>query len=233
MGTGCNGAYLEAADKVVNWYGDRHDAKEVIIDPEFGAFGDNGCIDFIKTDVDRELDNNSLLPKSFTFEKYFAGKYLGELVRLVLVQLHALNVFMPDLTEEFKVLQSKEAFSTIVVSKVLSENANLESIAGELNLKNCSLDDLKIIETVCHLLSERGAILVAIPMATFIQRMAAKEHVAIAITGSLYKHHPLMKSLLERHIGKFVPERSFHTFLSDDGSGKGAGLVAAIAARLS
>jgi hexokinase len=33
LGTGCNGAYLEEASKVVNWYGDRHDAKEVIIDP--------------------------------------------------------------------------------------------------------------------------------------------------------------------------------------------------------
>ncbi len=33
LGTGCNGAYLEPAENVVNWIGDRHDAKEVIIDP--------------------------------------------------------------------------------------------------------------------------------------------------------------------------------------------------------
>ena len=51
LGTGCNGAYLESAKKVVNWCGDRRDAKEVIIDPEFGAFGDNGCIDFVKVKV--------------------------------------------------------------------------------------------------------------------------------------------------------------------------------------
>jgi hypothetical protein len=47
---------------VAHWEGDRHGAKEVIIDPEFGAFGDNGCIDFIKTDFDRDLDKDSLLP---------------------------------------------------------------------------------------------------------------------------------------------------------------------------
>lgn len=29
--------------------------EEVIIDPEWGAFGDNGCIDFIKSDYDREV----------------------------------------------------------------------------------------------------------------------------------------------------------------------------------
>jgi len=33
LGTGCNGAYLEPADNVIHWEGDRHDATEVIIDP--------------------------------------------------------------------------------------------------------------------------------------------------------------------------------------------------------
>ena len=79
MGTGCNGAYLEKSDRVLRWGKDGMrpeggDApSEVIVDPEFGAFGDNGCIDFIKTEVDKELDKESLLPGSFTFEKYFAG----------------------------------------------------------------------------------------------------------------------------------------------------------------
>ena len=110
LGTGCNGAYLEDANKVINWHGDRHGAKEVIIDPEFGAFGDNGCIDFIKTPIDNELDLNSLLPRSFTYEKYFAGKYLGELVRLTLVQLHKQKLFIPD-EDKFKPLMVKEAVS--------------------------------------------------------------------------------------------------------------------------
>ena len=75
--------------------------------------------------------------------------------------------------------------------------------------------------------------IVAIPLSVFINRMDSKEHVGIAVTGSLYRYHPQLKNLLETHIRKIVPNRSFHTFLSDDGSGKGAGLVAAVAARLS
>ena len=64
LGTGCNGAYLEDAGKITNWQqGNKGKAKEVIIDPEFGAFGDNGCIDFVKTEADEELDLNSLLPR--------------------------------------------------------------------------------------------------------------------------------------------------------------------------
>ena len=35
---------------------------QVIIDPEMGAFGDNGCIDFIRTQWDNEMDKKSLLP---------------------------------------------------------------------------------------------------------------------------------------------------------------------------
>ena len=95
LGTGSNAAYLEDAEKVLNWHGKRpNDVKEVIIDPEFGAFGDNNCIDFIKTEIDKELDLDSLLPGSFTYEKYFAGKYIGEIVRLALIQLYKTNMFM-------------------------------------------------------------------------------------------------------------------------------------------
>ena len=240
LGTGCNGAYLESADKVLNWVGDKKNAQEVIIDPEWGAFGDNGCIDFIKTSVDQELDMASLLPKSFTYEKYFAGKYLGEIVRLCLVHLHDLKAFMPENDLEFEAtLKAKDAFTTQMVSQVIEKDANFEELKiifkeefGEEFGMKLTENDLKILTHVCNVLSERGALLVAIPMAVFIERMPQKEHVAIAITGSLYKCHPKMKALLEMHIKKIVPGRSFHTFLSDDGSGKGAGLVAAIAARL-
>jgi len=101
LGTGCNGAYIESAANVPHWVGNRHGAKEVIIDPEFGAFGDNGCIDFIKTEFDRDLDSTSLLPGSFTFEKYFAGKYIGELMRLVLNKLNQERLFLMNIQVRF------------------------------------------------------------------------------------------------------------------------------------
>lgn len=34
--------------------------KHVLINTEWGAFGDNGCIDFIRTEFDREIDENSI-----------------------------------------------------------------------------------------------------------------------------------------------------------------------------
>ena len=55
---------------------------------------------------------------------------------------------------------------------------------------------------------------------------------SIAVTGSLYKLHPKLKDLLERYTRKYSGGWRSKTFLSDDGSGKGAGLVAAIAERI-
>jgi hexokinase len=37
-------------------------------------------------DWDSAVDRGSLLPGSFTYEKYFAGKYLGELTRIVFLR---------------------------------------------------------------------------------------------------------------------------------------------------
>ena len=35
---------------------------QVIINTEWGAFGDNGAIDFVRTNVDKEVDSESINP---------------------------------------------------------------------------------------------------------------------------------------------------------------------------
>lgn len=40
--------------------------KEVVVDIEWGAFGDNGVLNFMKTEFDAAVDSNSLLVGSFT-----------------------------------------------------------------------------------------------------------------------------------------------------------------------
>lgn len=42
LGTGSNAAFLERANRVKHWEGERHGEEHVIIDIEWGAFGDNG-----------------------------------------------------------------------------------------------------------------------------------------------------------------------------------------------
>lgn len=67
LGTGSNACYVEQADRVQHWEAERHGERNVIIDIEWGAFGDNGSLDFIRSEFDNQLDSSSLLVNSFTY----------------------------------------------------------------------------------------------------------------------------------------------------------------------
>ena len=84
MGSGHNGCYFESTSNLVRWDASTDDQQWVIVDPEFGAFGDpgqGGCLDFIRTEFDNKVDAASLLPGKYTFEKYIGGNFLGEIAR--------------------------------------------------------------------------------------------------------------------------------------------------------
>merc|ERR1712117_425878 len=58
-------------------------ARPLVVNTEWGAFGDNGELDFIKTKWDENVDQMSVNPGKQIFEKMISGMYMGELVRLV------------------------------------------------------------------------------------------------------------------------------------------------------
>lgn len=70
LGTGSNACFLERAERVSHWEGGQSaaalSAHHVVIDIEWGAFGDNGLLDFIRTPYDKQVDENSLLTSTFT-----------------------------------------------------------------------------------------------------------------------------------------------------------------------
>ncbi|KAG8228011.1 hypothetical protein J437_LFUL003646 [Ladona fulva] len=233
LGTGSNACYIEKASKVKHWEGDRHGEKEVIIDIEWGAFGDNGVIDFMKTEFDREVDNKSLLVNSFTFEKYISGKYLGEINRTILEKLCREGLLFGGKASE-KLLKH-DSFSAHFVSLIEGDTiqgitTETEKILKDLGLKYTS-DDIKIVQHVCELTSNRAALLVSICLATLLRRMNRPD-TTIAVDGSLYKFHPRLKTLMNKYIHLLAPGKKFRLMLAEDGSGKGAALAAAIAKRL-
>ncbi len=61
LGTGSNACYVEKINNVENWDGPLVDNKShVLINTEWGAFGDNGVLDFIRTEYDRDIDEHSI-----------------------------------------------------------------------------------------------------------------------------------------------------------------------------
>jgi hexokinase len=233
LGTGCNAAYLEKKANVSRWGTTAQlssNCTEVVIDTEMGAFGDNGCIDFVKTEFDRKVDEESLLPNSFSFEKYFAGKYIGDLLRHILLGLHGQQLFCKG--QKMDVLGEQGSITSTDISDIEGDDnsAAASRVTQRLGLLS-SKDDNDILRYVCSLLAHRCALLVGVTMAALLSR-AERADASIAVTGSLYKCHPNLKDLLERYTRKYYDKWEGKTFLSDDGSGKGAGLLAAIADRI-
>ena len=51
---------MESLNNVELLEEDTHEPRQVIINTEWGAFGENGVIDFLRTKWDKEIDANSL-----------------------------------------------------------------------------------------------------------------------------------------------------------------------------
>lgn len=86
FGTGSNAAYVEQASRVKHWEGKgRGSAKKVCIDIEWGAFGDKGSLDFIRTDYDGQLDRTSLLPGAYTYAKPFQFHFISHFIHVKVI----------------------------------------------------------------------------------------------------------------------------------------------------
>lgn len=89
FGTGCNAAYMESMGCIPKLEHMNLDPTlEIAVNCEWGAF-DNEHVVLPRTAYDVHIDKTSPRPGQQTFEKMVAGLYLGEIFRLVLVDLHA------------------------------------------------------------------------------------------------------------------------------------------------
>lgn len=233
LSKGTNACYIEKLENVGTWECDTDDPKQVIIDTEWQEFGSDGCLEFITTEYDREIDEHHHKGKGI-FEKMISGQYLGELVRLVLQKLKDNDVlFQEHWTEE---LGTRERFYTKYVSEVLSEDdirfKHTRDVYDELKLSCVTEFECRVLHHICQLVSTRAATLVALGVACLIDRVGRSE-VGIAVDGALYRFHPLFHDLLMETIPKFLKqETKFWLVPAADRSGKGAALAAAVTERL-
>lgn len=235
LGTGCNACYMESLHKVGLWEGDYEHPSQVLINTEWGAFGDNGCLDFIRTEYDRELDTYSINPGKQLYEKMISGMYMGEIVRLALERLTTEGLLFQSIDRDCE-LFVRGRFYTKYVSEIESDHdeffRNTKQVLDEMGVQNYTSEDCKIVKYICTLVSARAAFLASAGLATLINR-AQKPEMTIAVDGSLYRFHPRFHNLMTLKIQELVkPGLKFKLALSHDGSGKGAALVAAVAMRL-
>jgi hexokinase len=60
-GTGSNACYVERVENAELFDGDRS-KPYVVINTEWGAFGDDGRLDIVRTEYDRDIDQHSINP---------------------------------------------------------------------------------------------------------------------------------------------------------------------------
>ncbi|KAG1950931.1 hexokinase HKDC1 [Pimephales promelas] len=230
-GTGSNVCYMEEMKNIESVEGDEG---QMCINTEWGGFGENDNIEDIRTRYDREVDEGSLNAGKQRFEKMTSGMYLGEIVRQILIDLTKRGLlFRGRITERLK---TKGIFETKFLSQIESDRLALlqvRSILQNLGLDS-TCDDSIIVKEVCGAVSRRAAQLCGAGMAAIVDKIRENrglEHleITVGVDGTLYKLHPHFSTFLKDTVRELAPNCKVEFILSEDGSGKGAALITAVA----
>merc|ERR1711944_268198 len=202
---------------------------EMVINTEWGAFGDKGEIDFLRTKWDKAVDEASLNPGRQTFEKLISGMYMGEIARQVVLDLVEKKLmFEPQNLDKLNVSGSFESkYVSMVESDPVGVFDKCREVLVELGLPNVSNDDCATLRYVCECVSRRAGFMVAAGCAALLKKMNYKD-VTIAVDGSLFRYHPHFENIMKSRISQLMgTDFKVDLMLSNDGSGRGAALVAA------
>ncbi|NWV74718.1 HXK2 protein, partial [Dasyornis broadbenti] len=233
VGTGTNACYMEEMRNVGTVEGE---LGRMCINMEWGAFGDNGCLDRILTHFDKVVDESTINPGKQRFEKLVSGMYLGEIVRQILMVMTEKQLLFQG--RSCTKLQTRNIFQTKFLSTIELNGLALRQIRAilqELEL-DASFEDSVLMRQVCQAVSLRAAQLCGAGLAAVVENMQEKRGlthltVTVGVDGTLYKLHPCFSKNLQNTLKELAPNCNVSFLLSEDGSGKGAALVAAVACR--
>ncbi|KAM9333298.1 hexokinase-4-like [Pholidichthys leucotaenia] len=234
IGTGTNACYMEEMKNVKRVEGE--DGR-MCINTEWGGFGDDDSLNDIQTEFDKEVDRTSINPGVHIFEKMISGMYLGEIVRLVLVKMTEDKVLFKGQASE--VLRTAGTFETKFISEIEQEETGLENAKKILTALGLDWEpvDACVVHLVCDTISSRSARLCAAALATIANRIRVNRKLphletTVGVDGTVYKKHPNFSEELQATVRLLAPECDITFLVSEDGSGKGAAMVTAVAQRL-
>jgi len=200
----------------------------MIINLEWGTFGENDELKEFHTIYDKLIDDSSLNPTQQIFEKMISGMYLGELLRLVL-----LDMIRDKLIFDGKmpaIFHTSYSLTTEVISLIENDPPGTYTATRQflkkIGVENPTDGDCMNIRYAAECITRRSAHLVAAGLAAILNKMNEKD-VTIGVDGSVYRYHPFYHQLLVDKINELVKsDIQFNIMLSKDGSGRGAALLA-------
>lgn len=158
---------------------------------------------------------------------------MGELVRSIAADLCRRGLLFggKGSTQLFTPHLFKSAYVSAIEGDPDGDFTNVIKACEEMNLSHATKEDYEGIKMICHRISLRAAHLASAAIATLLNRLN-RPHTTVGIDGSVFKYHPNFKTVMNEKILELVnPGVEFELMLSEDGSGRGAALVAAVAVR--
>ncbi|KAG9354860.1 hypothetical protein JZ751_001573 [Albula glossodonta] len=207
------------------------------VNTEWGAFGANGELEEFRLEYDRVVDEMSINPGQQLYEKLISGKYMGELVRLVLLKL--VNEELLFNGEASDLLKTRGSFETRFVSQVESDSGDRKQIYNILTTFGLlpSEMDCDIVRLTCESVSTRAAHMCGAGLAGVINLMKERRNqeslkITVGVDGSVYKLHPCFKDRFHKIVRELTPHCDITFIQSEEGSGRGAALISAVACKM-
>jgi hexokinase len=166
FGTGTNGAYVEKLDKITKPITGDYDKStgDMIINTEWGSF-DNSMKVLPNTIYDQILDKDSPNPGFQMFEKRVSGMFLGEILRIALVQIlkkPEIPLFKDIAIASDAALHVQWGVDSSILSEASADNsADLtklrEHIKTSLGVSAPSVEDAQAVKEIAHAIALRAA----------------------------------------------------------------------------
>ncbi|TVY90008.1 Glucokinase, partial [Lachnellula willkommii] len=177
FGTGTNGAYVERLDKITKPMDGEFDNStgDMVVNTEWGSF-DNSMKVLPSTIYDQILDQESVNPGIQMFEKRVSGMFLGEILRIVLVQ--TLKTPAVSLFSGLEIASTAPLHATGGVDSSILSEAEADSSADlsklreymkiSLGVSAATVEDALAVKEIAHAIAIRAARLSGIAIGAII-----------------------------------------------------------------
>jgi len=234
FGTGCNAAYMEHIKDIEKL---KHlgidPAAEMAINCEWGAFDSFEHEHLPRTKYDAIVDDSSNKPGEQAFEKLISGRYLGEILRLVICELIDEGVLF--LGQNTYKLENPYCFDTAFLSLMESDPTDellmIIGIFTHFFALETTLAERQFFRALAKLIGRRAARLSACGIAAIVGKMGyLDEGCSVGADGSLYNKYPGFADRVHEGLLDIFGEkgRNIITHHAEDGSGVGSAIIAAM-----